>query len=754
MERQVIFRDRQELQPADLNNIEAFGDESLRNVMADAITSERQIVGMAVTQKSATEIEIAPGRLYDGPSGKVFALRDAQDESIFSQLPIADEKWLAVSVIGQEIETDVQPRDFLIDLQSGQTQPEAVPMELRRNAVVSITAGVESSTPQKPAAPTGYTLLAYIRLNTSGIQEIELSEVFALPNLQRVNARVDSVESWRDVAEPSISTLRSDVSNLAAEINDPVNKDQFVEVAGDVALLKEQAEVNTGASSYGADYFLNEDASDTADLTYYARVDEGIRFPFDGETELVPTLFNPYDSGVRKFGGFILPEFQGVTRMRTDRATFSGELSIADYQVQSHNFKKRTRTRKRVRYGPYRRVCTNSRWWKSGRYDVASGLFYKNGDVYEYDGLDVDQGNKKLLNGTKIIRIRKIWTDTVTEPYWSMNTTTTTYNGAQIAQTMLNSQSGWMNGITLYFTKKDSVGIVNVMICETENGLPKKDKTLSETQVEIADINLHPLGTVVRFPEPVYLEAGKRYAIVLTTQGAHRLAVVSGTEYTEGTIFYSLDGEYYQGDFTKDLMFRANFCKFQNTRQAIQFNGLDLSGGIGDLDFLHEVVVPDATEFTMEYQKDGVWYPVDESTADQLTGLPALLPLRAVFLGSSDLMPGFNMAGSVWRGARLATNFRHVSEERIIPVASTQIIVKTLLEGFDDTYHTFEAKLEIGGGEVIASSVVDTIEDTGIKRVSTFDLASSTTAYKVICEGTSSSALADFHVAFRIDVAM
>ena len=71
MERQVIYRDRQELQPADLTNAQTFADEALRNVVKDAITGERNIVGMVVNQKSATEIEIAPGRLYDGSTGKM-----------------------------------------------------------------------------------------------------------------------------------------------------------------------------------------------------------------------------------------------------------------------------------------------------------------------------------------------------------------------------------------------------------------------------------------------------------------------------------------------------------------------------------------------------------------------------------------------------------------------------------------------------------------------------------------------------------
>ena len=39
MERKVIFRDRQEFQGADVNNIQEFIDETLQNVITDALTN-------------------------------------------------------------------------------------------------------------------------------------------------------------------------------------------------------------------------------------------------------------------------------------------------------------------------------------------------------------------------------------------------------------------------------------------------------------------------------------------------------------------------------------------------------------------------------------------------------------------------------------------------------------------------------------------------------------------------------------------
>ena len=62
MEKSVIYRDRQELQAADLNNTQAWGDEARRHIVSDAITSERQFVGLTVSGRSATELEVAVGR--------------------------------------------------------------------------------------------------------------------------------------------------------------------------------------------------------------------------------------------------------------------------------------------------------------------------------------------------------------------------------------------------------------------------------------------------------------------------------------------------------------------------------------------------------------------------------------------------------------------------------------------------------------------------------------------------------------------
>ena len=82
MEKQVIFRDRQEAQAGDFNNAQDFARQSLDHIVRDGIVAEKAFAGFLVTQKSATEIEIAPGRLYR--QGAVFEREDTQTRDLFS----------------------------------------------------------------------------------------------------------------------------------------------------------------------------------------------------------------------------------------------------------------------------------------------------------------------------------------------------------------------------------------------------------------------------------------------------------------------------------------------------------------------------------------------------------------------------------------------------------------------------------------------------------------------------------------------
>lgn len=747
MERKVIFRDRQEFQGADVNNIQEFIDETLQNVITDALTNERQIVGLEVTKKSSTEINIAPGRYWVGDQGKIYIHTQQTTESVFSYLPVVEKKILSVIVSGVEQDTDIQPRDFLIDLQTGQTEPQSVAMEKIRLVQLSLLAGVESATPVAPSIPVGTIEIAQVLLNTSGIVSITMASNKTLPRLNDVNNRLVTVETWKGIAEPRISTLASDIASVSQKLNAMSRENVLNEVIADVARLKELANLPDTFASYGADHFLTTEESDIEHVDFTALVEEGIRFPWDGQNEVQPDLFNPYETAVKQYAGFILPDFTEEVRLAT--RGYAGNISIGQYQYQTFNLKQGEITTMMLRYGPERLVCTNNRYWQQNPQGYIRSL--------GYDGYEI-VGNAGVTPGHYWIRIKGYWIDKGTTPYVYYEPTTNSINGSQLAQTFLNSQNSWLTKVGLFFGEVGTDGIVYLAICETERGVPNPDKTISITQLDVENLKVYPEETVFTLPRPVFLEAGKRYAFLLITAGDHSVATVAGTEYTQGTLFYSMDGEYYQGDFTKDLMMKLYYANFKNPYVTVELEPASLSGGIADIDLKLNAIEPENTELIVEYQKGGVWYPVIADTYEQLIGLPAMLPMRLKFIGSTTLMPAVSFPGSRLRISRGGTSAVHISTERALVSASDKIEVQALLEHFDDAHHTCTIKLidtTTTPTVINATLVEDKFDPEGIRRVATFGpgLTPDIQKYKIRIEMTTDNALVPFLVSERIDIA-
>ena len=363
--------------------------------------------------------------------------------------------------------------------------------------------------------------------------------------------------AWILLNHPKIISLMSDMARLSKLVQGLAYMDMLTAMARDLALLKDRANLPDSYTAYGADNFLDPDESDTANTEYHARVEEGIRFPWAGLTEQQPALFNPYASEVENFNGLVLPAHEDVVRLDVTRS-FAGALSIGQYQYQTHEMRLGYRTVQRVRYGPTREVCTNGANWGNGTYDAAANVFEAEGQQYQV----VDRYGEH--GGHVWYRVQAYWVDTITVPYWYQVTINHTIQGSQIAQTFLNAQNGWLKSIDLWFEKVAADGICYLHLCETDLGLPDPSRCLGSTQVEAANLKKRSQGGVAfAFEQPVFLEAGKRYALLLTTAGDHQVSTVQGTEYTHGTLFYSTDGAYHQGDFTKDLMMRFHYCQVQ-----------------------------------------------------------------------------------------------------------------------------------------------------------------------------------------------
>ena len=722
MEKQVIFRDRQELQSADLNAIGQHAGDAIAHLVLDAVSGALKFTGGAVSAKSATEVDVAALRFYNG--GKVYASEQTETLNLFQYLPLVAKKCVAVVVWGEVIDTDVQPRDFLVDLTTGATEPQAVAMAKLWKANVNLQPGNESVDPQPPVLQTGTLAIALVYLTPGGVERIELQDASRLPTLQGHEQRLFEHEAWRTQAEPRISSIATDLAGLAKKTMSLVGRDTVVELANDVARLKAKVNLPTAYASYESDYYGNTDKTDAAGVGYSAAVRNGLLFPTAGQASVGLALFNPYDAGIKRSAeDLVLPAYTDRARIQT--SGYSGDISASQYQVQSQTIREYTATVWDYTYGWNYNYYNG--WWNSWYWNY----YGYNWGWYGYYGYRVARQ----------------------ETRYELQTVTTSYNGAIIGQSFLVSNAMWLTKVGLQFTQIGATGDVVIAVCETDGGKPNLEKTLTRITLSRGDIVKYPTETAVPVP-PVLLEAGKRYALVLITQGDHRVATVSGNDYTQGTLFFGTDGDYFTGDLTKDLMFTLYAAQFAQPRVEVVLQSISLAGGISDIHIAAPQVVPDGTELRYEMQVGGKWYPLGDEIM-RLSGLPDIVPLRVVMLGTSDLAPAFRLATNAITGSRAATTFVHWSTPRALASPSSAITVQLVVAQWDAVQHVLECSLKSGATSYTPATTVVRDEPDGQARrfTFTFSIPEGVSNYQIKTSGTRTGSSAPFVVVERTDVA-
>ena len=721
MEKQVIFRDRQELQSADLNAIGQHAGDAIAHLVLDAVSGALKFTGGAVSAKSATEVDVAALRFYNG--GKVYASEQTETLNLFQYLPLVAKRCVAVVVWGEVIDTDVQPRDFLVDLTTGATEPQAVAMAKLWKANVNLQPGNESVDPQPPVLQTGTLAIALVYLTPGGVERIELQDASRLPTLQGHEQRLFEHEAWRTQAEPRISSIATDLAGLAKKTMSLVGRDTVVELANDVARLKAKVNLPTAYASYESDYYGNTDKTDAAGVGYSAAVRNGLLFPTAGQASVGLALFNPYDAGIKRSAeDLVLPAYTDRARIQT--SGYSGDISASQYQVQSQTIREYTATVWDYTYGWNYNYYNG--WWNSWYWNY----YGYNWGWYGYYGYRVARQ----------------------ETRYELQTVTTSYNGAIIGQTFLVSNAMWLTKVGLQFTQIGASGDVMVAVCETEGGKPNLLKTLTRVTVARGDLKKYPEETAIPVP-PVLLEAGKRYALVLITQGDHRLATVSGNDYTQGTLFFGTDGDYFTGDLTKDLMFTLYAAQFAQPRVEVVLQSVSLAGGISDINIAAPQIVPDGCELRYEIQVGGKWYPLGDA-AMRLSTLPDIVPLRLVLLGTSDLAPAFRLAPNAITGSRAATSLAHWSKLRTLAAPSSSITVQVVVAQWDAAHHTLACEIKSGATTYTpATTVVRDEPDGQAKRITFTFTPPAISTYAIKLTGARSAASAPFVVVERTDVA-
>jgi hypothetical protein len=759
VESQVIFRDRQELQSADLNNLQDFTRASIDHIVSDAIESGKAYSGFSASKTAATEITLSPGRLYAG--GQVFARDENVVIDVFNSLPLVTKKRVAIVAFGQPVDTDVQPRDFLIDAQIGTTEPQSVAMENLRRAELSAVAGTEGPDPSYPPTDANTVVICYALLDTSGIVSIEQWSATQLPNLRVISNRTSALEVWRGQISGQVDTLKTDLAALADRLKLYTMKSDYVDLLVEFEKLRERVFQPSAYIFYGSNHFLDLVGSQTAHASFDAVVGEGIRFPNAGSATAALSLLNPNNPYVTVNNGFVLPKYSHGLRMNL--AGYNGETRMAQYTFETTTVTQLARTRERRRFGPAKSVCTNSTYWRQGNYDPVTGVFRINGETWEVAA--ADRANATINH--KFIRITQFWVDTYEEPYWDYVKSTSTLNGQQIAQTFLNSQDGWLSQVGLYFSRKAATGDVNVIVCETAYGMPDLSRVISRTVLPVASIQVGAAAANAALPAliettvpivPTYLKSGRRYAIVLVTTGDHYVAMTNTDNgVVQGTFFVSTDGAFFAGNLVSDMKMKLYFAKFDQPRVIVELSALQLAGGILDIDILNEGITPPACRLDYEVQVNGAWVPLDAPpNGPSLASLPAILPLRAVLTGTTDLMPGFGVTASQATVSRNKTAFTWVGTKRTLGSASTSIKIIIDLQAFDEVKHDCTVTLLTGttlATTETADAVEDKIQSDGtVRRTCVFNVTS-VSDYAVKIVGATVSAAETFHVAELIEFA-
>lgn len=815
-EKRVVFDQFQKVTTADANNIGIFTRQSIDHIVKD-LGPSWGFTGFGASQSASTIVTVGNGRLYD-PDGKVYFADDAGGVAIDfltidPGLPAATKRIAAIVAWGQEELSDTEPRTFITNATTRATEARSKATTSIRHANVQAVMGLEGPDPQKPAVASNVLVVAWVTLNTTGIESIIAEESNRVQSMRDTRARLAQFDAFRTQAGAMFDTINTQISVLADAIRGATPLDTFLRLVVDVTHLKEKADLPDSYSGWGADYFLDDQESDTLNVNYHARNEEGMRFPKAAEFTTQLALANPIDSGVIVTNNFMLPKYHEVRRLANVAPTVStvpvilpvwltielqiawllshpyypipiypyiypyvvtvvvqpNEISISQFANQAFSWTRLFRVRYRWRWGAPYYVSSRINYWFNLTYDPIWWTFHRRvadtvflpliGPPYPYP---VPLPLTPFAWRYGFVRTPWYWFDYVTDHYfWDRAFTTASVNGSVVAQTFLNAADGWLVGMHLFFTRRGPSGDVTLLLCETnDTGQPMKDRVVASATLLRTSINLWPYATRVNF-DPTLMTQGKRYAFIPITNGAHFMATTDRNQLISGTLFYSTDQVFFQGvgDMSRDLCFELIFAEFESNRAEIQLANATLTGGIAAIDINADAQVPDGTSLTFQAQIGGIWKDLADPGPDgqPFAGLPSLAQMRAVFTGTPALMPGLAIGAAseiyTWRPD---TTLKGISDVQTMPSAVTSATVNIRLEAWRGVgHHTAVVKLLHGAGYTTVATgaaVVDTVpsdDNKALLRKTTFTALPSITTFKIQIEGTSDSALQLFHVAER-----
>lgn len=748
MEKQIIFRDYQEQQAQDHNDLQLFARTSLDHLVSDVVTTTRKYSGFGVVKTAQSEVQIAPGRFYD-LSGAVFNLSSVTVQSMLSLLPSTAKRIITISAYGVTNETDIEERDYLVDVTTGRTEPRAMATVSSRDAVLTLTNGAESADPQAPSIPISNAKICDVLLDPLSVVSVTMYPEFEVSSVEDLDSRLGTVETFDAMIGPRVTSLASDLAALAAKANSSAQKIDVVTLYRDLAEVKEKVGLPAAYAQYGADYFLQDTQSDSGNTTllgYDALVEMGARFPAANANIFEISLFSANDQNAHYQSGLLLPAFTSIVKLSI--GPYHDDIGIAQYGYQTFEMVQVTIHKERLRYGGEYSVCSNgaTQWNAVGE---QAPYWLPNYATYQTTTVTGGGGGHTWTN------YDYWWHDSWTESYWELEVINHAISGAQVAQTFLNANDMWATRLGFYITAKGGAENIIVSLCEVTNGMPDTSRVISH---QVYDQSSIVVGWNHIDIVPTFLDRGKRYAILLTSNANHRVGMAYGQSYLDGTFFYSTDGVYYLGDLIRDMMIEVWGARFNASQVTIEFAPINLDGGFRDIDITAGTIVPASCQLIYEMRPNGTgeWQGLTLDNLQVLTNAPPLCQFRARFVGTQDVQAGLQITGSRVYVSRPKIAFKHVSTMMHLGAPSTEIHVVAQIEHYDEIPHDITCALHIGTGEEIADTVTTTVVDLGMKRYKrewVFTPAL-TTDFQIEFVGTSNSPANLFHIGERLYYAL
>lgn len=773
----VLAKDSQYVTDVDLTRMGTFPQEGVETLIRSLLVSGRLYKDFGVLANGLNKIDVAPGTVFD--TGVMYHSDGEQAKSVQEYIPFEAAKKVVVTLIGQGRSSpgyrESRTMEREVAQSGGGTTTQLVPeVDYRvqvNDVVLSFIAGGVSTSPTAAPTPLNTVAICDILIGTGGIENITRRTESEAPELDDLARSITAVSATLAIFQQEITGLRNDLAAAFRLIDGLGSRAVITALTSDVATIKDRLDMPDTGSPYGADRFLDNSETDVANIDYYARVEEGIRFPYANfnKTQIAfGTGMANSANLMHAAQGIICPKYTPVDGIVIGPRAGSQPLGGTTYQTMDLGLL--TMSREVTRYGPYFEVCTNQTWWQSGRYDAAAGIMTIGNDQYSVADTTWTDGP---WSPHRTYRVRQMWVDTVQQPYDSYIPTTHSIQGVIKSQSFIQSQGRWTPGVRLAIESWSPGAQITATLVECDdNGFPNKKRALATSTLTAADFKAYTSSNELRtrfaWDKPYWMKQGL-YAVMFATTGDVTVAYAEGQSFLGGTQFDSTDGYFQQGDLTKDTVMTIEYCRFDVTSIPVLLAGINLDGGIHNIGIKAASIIPTNADSRWALQVGGSWQALPKPSKDgvlDISDVPSALfgagvtpyyDFRVELNGNQWEMPIIDLNQSEVTVFRADVRFRHISIERLLQASVTSVVITAVVGAYDVARHGLVCALRYGANYATSKAATGVQvkpvvgRDDAVMMIWTFSFASpGVDRIKIDISGTTNNARVTPHIEYEV----